>query len=107
VGEERGQPATLLIPPHIRASPAILAMAGLEPFIQENIMASIVIKDLSDNLELDRKAMRAITGGSRAGSSSASRSQLRAAGTAPLSAPRIVDFRTGAVARSTADKKTK
>lgn len=26
-------------------------------------MANIVIKDLQDNIELDRKAMRAITGG--------------------------------------------
>ena len=58
-------------------------------------MASIVIKDLSDNLELDRKAMQAISGGSRL------RSHVRAAGSAPPSAPRIVDFKTGAVPRDT------
>jgi hypothetical protein len=54
---------------------------------------AIVIKDLSDNLDLDRKAMQAITGGSRL------RSRVRAAGTAPVSTPRIVDFRTGAMPR--------
>ena len=30
-------------------------------------MATILIKDLSDNTELDRQAMRAIVGGARAG----------------------------------------
>jgi hypothetical protein len=64
-------------------------------------MGTIVIKDLSDNLELDRKAMRAITGGSRL------RSQVRVAGAAPSAAPRIVDFRTGAVPRGTLEKKTR
>jgi hypothetical protein len=63
-------------------------------------MGTIVIKDLSDNLELDRKAMRAITGGSRL------RSQPGVAG-APAATPRIVDFRTGAIPRGTPDKKTR
>jgi hypothetical protein len=76
-------------------------MPGLAPLIEENIMGNIVIKDLSENLDLDRKAMRAITGGSRL------RSQVRAAGAAPASSPRIVDFRTGAVPRSTPEKKTR
>jgi len=62
---------------------------------------AIVIKDLSDNLELDRKAMQAIMGGSRL------RSRVRAAGSTPSSAPRIVDFRTGAVPRETPASKTK
>lgn len=61
---------------------------------------AIVIKDLSDNLDLDRKAMQAIMGGSRL------RSRVRAAGAVPSSAPRIVDFRTGAVPRDTPAKKT-
>lgn len=56
-------------------------------------MAHIVIKDLSDNLELDRKAMQAISGGARR------RSQVRAAGVAPASSPGIVDFRTRAAPR--------
>ena len=64
-------------------------------------MATIVIKDLSDNLELDRKAMQAISGGSRL------RSQVRAAGSAPASSPKIVDFRTGAVPRNTQLKQTR
>jgi hypothetical protein len=58
-------------------------------------MASIVIKDLSENLDLDRKAMQAISGGSRL------RSQVRATGTLAPSAPRIVDFRTGIAPRRT------
>jgi hypothetical protein len=75
-------------------------MAGLAPVIEENIMGTIVIKDLSDNLDLDRKAMQAIMGGSRL------RSRVRAAGTLPASSPRIVDFRTGVAARNTPEKKT-
>jgi hypothetical protein len=63
-------------------------------------MARIIIKDLSENVDLDRKAMQAITGGSRL------RSQVRAAGAAPASTPRIVDFRTGAVPRKTPGKQT-
>jgi hypothetical protein len=76
-------------------------MAGLAPVIQEeNKMANIVIKDLSENLDLDRKAMQAITGGSRL------RSQVRAAGAVPASAPRIVDFRTGVNQKRTPGKQT-
>jgi hypothetical protein len=63
-------------------------------------MANIVIKDLSENLDLDRKAMQAITGGSRL------RSQVRAAGAVPASAPRIVDFRTGVNQKRTPGKQT-
>jgi hypothetical protein len=33
--------------------------------MKENIMASIVIKDLPESIELDRQAMVAIVGGSR------------------------------------------
>lgn len=76
-------------------------MAGLAPVFKENIMATIVIKDLSDNLELDRKAMQAISGGSRL------RSQVRALGSAPASSPKIVDFKTGAVPRGTQPRQTK
>jgi hypothetical protein len=68
-------------------------MAGLYLF-KENIMATIVIKDLSDNLDLDRKAMQAVMGGSRL------RSQVRAAGATPPSVPGIVDFKTRAVPRT-------
>jgi hypothetical protein len=63
-------------------------------------MGTIVIKDLSDNLDLDRKAMQAIMGGSRL------RSRVRAAGAVPASSPRIVDFRTGVAPRGTLEKKT-
>lgn len=76
-------------------------MAGLAFVFKETIMANIVIKDLSDNLALDRKAMQAISGGARL------RSQVRAAGSAPASTPRIVDFKTGAVPRSTPVKQTR
>jgi hypothetical protein len=62
---------------------------------------TITIKDLSDNLDLDRKAMQAISGGSRL------RSRVRAAGTVPLSSPRIVDFKTGIAPRETVVKKTR
>ena len=34
---------------------------------KENIMSSITIKDLPDSIELDREAMRTITGGARRG----------------------------------------
>ncbi len=64
-------------------------------------MATIVIKDLSDNLDLDRKAMQAVMGGSRR------RSQIRAAGAAPASSPGIVDFKTRAVPRAAPVKKNK
>jgi hypothetical protein len=55
-------------------------------------MATITIKDLSENLDLDRKAMQAIMGGSRLGSGSLVR---RAGARAPAGSPRIVDFKTG------------
>ncbi|MFC5552091.1 hypothetical protein [Massilia aerilata] len=64
-------------------------------------MAHIVIKDLSDNLELDRKAMQAISGGARR------RSQVRAAGIAPPSSPGIVDFKTRAAPRSAPGKQSR
>lgn len=48
-------------------------------------MANIVIKDLSENMDLDRKAMQSIAGGTR----------LRLRARALTRAPRIVDFRTG------------
>jgi len=56
-------------------------------------MATITIKDLSENTDLDRKAMQSISGGARVRSRAGS---LRAAGTAPARPERIVDFRTGA-----------
>jgi hypothetical protein len=75
-------------------------MAG-HCLFKENIMATIVIKDLSDNLDLDRKAMQAVMGGSRL------RSRGRTAGAAPSSTPGIVDFKTRAVPRSAPAKKNK
>ncbi|KQY00028.1 MULTISPECIES: hypothetical protein [Massilia] len=51
-------------------------------------MAIITIKDLSDNTDLDRKAMQAISGGSRLRSYAG---VLR-----PAQPQRIVDFRTKA-----------
>ena len=63
-------------------------MAGPVFLIQENDMATITIKDLSENSNLDRKAMQAISGGARARSHAG---VLR-----PAQPQRIVDFRTGA-----------
>ena len=63
-------------------------MAGLAFIIEENDMATITIKDLSANTDLDRKAMQAISGGSRV---RAHTGVLR-----PAQPQRIVDFRTGA-----------
>jgi hypothetical protein len=57
-------------------------------------MATITIKDLSENLDLDRKAMQSIMGGSRLGSP-VRRAGIRATGAAPAGSPRIVDFKTG------------
>jgi hypothetical protein len=57
-------------------------------------MATITIKDLSENLDLDRKAMQSIIGGSRLGSQ-VRRAGIRAADAAPAGSPRIVDFKTG------------
>jgi hypothetical protein len=68
-------------------------MAGPLPISQEDIMATITIKDLSENTDLDRKAMQAISGGARTRSHAGA---LRPAGTAPARARGIVDFRTGA-----------
>ncbi|WP_198118571.1 hypothetical protein [Massilia rhizosphaerae] len=56
-------------------------------------MATITIKDLTENTDLDRKAMQAISGGARARSHAGA---LRPAGTAPARPHSIVDFRTGA-----------
>ena len=56
-------------------------------------MATITIKDLSENTDLDHKAMQSISGGARFRSHAGS---LRPAGTAPARPERIVDFRTGA-----------
>lgn len=57
-------------------------------------MATIIIKDLSDNLELDRKAMQAILGGARLGSRSGSALRARPG------AQGIVNFGTGVAPRS-------
>ena len=54
-------------------------------------MATITIKDLSDNTDLDRKAMQAISGGSRA--------RTHAGVLRPAQPQRIVDFRTKAKPR--------
>jgi hypothetical protein len=79
-------------------------MAGLLPISQEDIMATITIKDLSENTDLDRKAMQAISGGSRIRSQAGS---LRPAGADPARPQRIVDFRTGAVPVNAPDKPTR
>ncbi|MFL6673660.1 MAG: hypothetical protein ACJ8LG_10255 [Massilia sp.] len=50
-------------------------------------MASIVIRDLPDNVDLDRKAMQAIAGGARL------RSRGGGIGNPPPRGQRIVDFR--------------
>jgi hypothetical protein len=57
---------------------------------QEEKMAHITIKDLSENVELDRQAMQSIAGGSRW------RGQGGAVGRMAVRGPRIVDFKTGA-----------
>lgn len=54
-------------------------------------MAIISIKDLPDNVALDRKAMRDISGGARYRSGAGG----GRAGTASTRGARIVDFRTG------------
>jgi hypothetical protein len=69
-------------------------------------MATITIKDLSENLDLDRKAMQSIMGGSRLGSQVRS-AGIRAAGTAPTGSPRIVDFKTGAASGTAPTTKTR
>jgi hypothetical protein len=104
VGEERGQPAKVLTrrPIH-HTSPAISRWPGAWLF-EENNMATIIIKDLTENVDLDRKAMQAIAGGSRLRSQLHSR--IPAAGAVPASSPRIVDFRTGAVPRKASGKQT-
>jgi hypothetical protein len=61
-------------------------------------MANIVIKDLSENQELDRKAMQAIAGGSRL------RSQAGSLAAQPQRGERIVDFRSVAPPRKPAAK---
>jgi hypothetical protein len=83
-------------------------MAGLHPLtliMQEKIMATITIKDLSENLDLDRKAMQSIMGGARLGSGL--RSQVRRAGAGPAGSPRIVDFKTGVASNVAPATKTR
>lgn len=63
-------------------------------------MATITIKDLSDNTELDRKAMQAISGGARL---RASAGAPRPGGVQPSGSQRIVDFRTGIAAKRRPD----
>ncbi|WP_075793914.1 hypothetical protein [Massilia putida] len=67
-------------------------------------MATITIKDLSENTDLDRKAMQAISGGARFRSHAGT---LRPAGAAPARPQRIVDFRTGARTHGTPDEPTR
>ncbi len=57
-------------------------------------MATIVIKDLPDSIELDRQAMSTITGGSRAGGRP-SYAGRPVAGHSILRNTRIVNFPTG------------
>jgi hypothetical protein len=81
-----------------------LGQHSLTFIFQEKIMATITIKDLSENLDLDRKAMQSIMGGSRLGSSGGS--QVRRAGAAPLRSPGIVDFKTGVASIGSPARKT-
>jgi hypothetical protein len=98
VGEERHQLAKVLgaLARFAGSGPAISRWLGLGPLtqiFQEEEMATIVIRDLSENVELDRKAMQAIEGGSR---------YRRQAGAVPAQQARekrIVDFRAGPVRR--------
>jgi hypothetical protein len=77
-----------------------MAGLGLLTF-QEEEMGKIVIKDLSENVDLDRKAMRAISGGARL------RAQGGAVSAKQVREPRIVDFRTGVVTQSAKGKAAK
>jgi len=73
-------------------------------------MTTITIRDLSENLDLDRKAMQSITGGSRLGAGSGSRMRsagIRASGAVPVRSPNIVDFKTGAAPRGAPGKPTR
>jgi hypothetical protein len=63
-------------------------MAGPAFPLHENDMATITINDWSDNTDRDRKAIQAISGGTRARSHAG---VLR-----PAQPQRIVDFRTKA-----------
>jgi hypothetical protein len=89
-------------------------MAGLHPLtliMQEKIMATITIKDLSENLDLDRKAMQSIMGGARLGSqvrkAGVRASGIRASGAGPARTPRIVDFKTGVAPTGAPGKQTR
>lgn len=95
MGKERGRVACILVAGHracTQAHPSHFAMAGmglLTLHLTEEKMAKIVIKDLTANADLDRKAMRAIAGGAR------SRSAGAAIGLQPERGQRIVDFSLG------------
>jgi hypothetical protein len=69
-------------------------------------MATITIKDLSENLDLDRKAMQSVMGGSRLGSQ-VRKAGIRATGATPAGSPRIVDFKTGAGSGTAPASKTR
>jgi hypothetical protein len=67
-------------------------MAGLDLLtleFQEEKMGTLTIKDLPENVELDRKAMQAVAGGSRW------RGTAGSAGAAKPRAQGLVDFKTG------------
>jgi hypothetical protein len=65
---------------------------------KEHIMANIVIKDLPENVELDREAMLAVVGGSRR---SGSRNPV---GSTIFRTNRIVTYPAGFVGRSLPEK---
>jgi hypothetical protein len=117
VGEERGDPAEVLNrralpkrPLIVPARPSLRWLGQhsltiiLTVIFEEKIMATITIKDLPENLDLDRKAMQSIMGGSRLRSSSGY--QVRRAGAGPARSPRIVDFNTGAAPGGAPGKQT-
>lgn len=62
-------------------------------------MATIVIKDLPDNIELDREAMTAITGGSR------TRGRPGLSGQTILRSTRIVSYPPGLARKALTAKK--
>jgi hypothetical protein len=89
-------------------------MAGPAPVnvdLSGEIMATITIKDLSENLDLDRKAMQSIMGGARLGSqvrkAGVRASGIWASGAGPARTPRIVDFKTGVAPTGAPGKQTR
>jgi hypothetical protein len=75
--------------PPCRRLPGSTRAGAIQHYCKENMMSTIVVKDLTESVELDRKAMTAITGGSR------TRGRMPFPGPAASQGNRLIDYPPG------------